>query len=556
MEYIFDSDCISKLLNVTQEIYLKYLEILDVKYKGDDYYHLIGELTKLSKVEDNLLQSLPSSTRLLDDVNNTIKRIYECDDIFMYNFILNRIDSNISNLFALADEKELASLTNISFSDSQKNINFIYDEIYYNFILRLNKVINGYTNLKSKREVRFIQLGYIFSFKNISDAFINNNLCLDSDLISRYEDNFNDIDSYNSFLYLKNTTAFNLCESLLMMNITLSSYYEKDKNNTFYFSNILLFKSLLQEINDADFIDLKKSFMFDFLKFKDDNFIINKLKRCFELEYDRRFSLEKNESVQSLDVNTSNNLIALLKLENILFDKIMNLKLDGFDDFSVISSLLNYENDIIDEMDVNENNVSIVSDVIYRDLGFFIDIYGNLFRKNAIICRLKNKIDFFRKSDIAEGILEKNYESIMSNHIVDSLSKYNGNLSVVKLYFYMYPTLTTDLVLLDGNYSLIDRFSDETTSISLGNDNINDYFYDKNEQLYKCFTNIIDDLTKYSDIYESDWSSLLDFKLCELSDIIDSVSDEHLYEIKEELNSLDDGLIKKKALSLLRNRVH
>ena len=211
MEYIFDSDCISKLLNVTQEIYLKYLEILDVKYKGDDYYHLIGELTKLSKVEDNLLQSLPSSARLLDDVNNTIKHIYECDDIFMYNFILNRIDSNISNLCALADEKELASLTNISFSDSQKNINFIYDEIYYNFILRLNKVINGYTNLKSKREVRFIQLGYIFSFKNISDAFINNNLCLDSDLISRYEDNFNDIDSYNSFLYLKNTTASGSC---------------------------------------------------------------------------------------------------------------------------------------------------------------------------------------------------------------------------------------------------------------------------------------------------------------------------------------------------------
>ena len=266
--------------------------------------------------------------------------------------------------------------------------------------------------------------------------------------------------------------------------------------------------------------------------------------------------MEKNEIIQSLDEEFASNLITLLKLEEALYDKIMDLKLDDFDNFNVISSLIGFEKDLISELDINKNNVSIISSVVYRDLGFFVDIYNDSFKKNAIVQRIKNIFDFFRKTDLADGILEKNYESIVSNHIVDTLKIFNGNLSIVKSYLYMYPSLTYDLVLMNGNYSMIDRFSDEITSISLGNDNVYDYYYDKSEQLYKVFTYIIDDLTRYSDIYESDWSSLLDFKLCELRDIIDNVSDEHLCEIRDEISCLDDGLIKNKVLSLLKNKIY
>ena len=556
MEYIFDSDSINKLINVTEDIYFRYKEILDVKHKDDNYYYLIGELTRLSKIEDKILLSLPKTSRLLDDVNNSIKEIYKCDDYLMYNYVLNRIDSNICNLSALAEEDELADLTNISFVDSQQNINFINDELYFNFILRLNNVISSSDNIEYKKKIRFIQLGYIFSFKNISDAFISNNLCLENNLIERHANSYKDIESYNSFMYLKNSTAFNLCESLLMRNITLSKYYNKDYNNMFCLSNMLLFKSLLQEINDPDFIDIRNSFIFDFESLEDDNFIISKIKKCFDIEYDRRFSLEKNEMIQSLDEKTSSNLITLLKVEDALYDKVMDLKLDGFDKFKAFSSLLDFEKDLICNLDVNIDNASIIASVIFRDLGFFIDVYNNSFKKDAIKQRLKNIFDYFRKTDLADGILEKNHESIISNHIVDTLKKYNGDLSVVKLYLYMYPCLTDDLVLMDGNYYLIDRFSDETTSLSLENNSVYDYYYDKNEQLYKLFTYIIDDLIRYSDVYESDWKNLLDFKICEISDIIDNVSDEHLCQIKDEISSLDDGLIKKKVLSLFKKQVH
>ena len=123
----------------------------------------------------------------------------------------------------------------------------------------------------------------------------------------------------------------------------------------------------------------------------------------------------------------------------------------------------------------------------------------------------------------------------MSNHIVDTLKKYNGDLAIVKLYLYMFPTLTDDFVLMNGNYSMIERFSDDITSKILENSSVYDYCYDKNEQLYKLFTIIIDDLTRYSDMYETDWTSLFDFKICELSDIISCVSDEHLCDIKGEI---------------------
>lgn len=556
MKYIYDSSIVDNLINVTEEIYMRYKDILNVQYKDDNYYYLIGELTRLSKLEDEILFLFPKTSRLLDDINSSIKNIYKCDNYNMYNFVLNRIDSNISNLCALSEDEELSSVSNISLVDSQNNINSIYDELYFNFILRLNNVINNIDNMEYMRKIRFIQLAFIFSSKKISDAFINNNLCLEKDLIESQEKKYDDIDLYNSFIYLKNNTAFNLCESLLMKNITLSKFFYKKKNDLFYLSNMLLFKSLLQDINDPDFIEIRNSFMSDYDFSENDNWVIDKIKKCFDLEYNRRFSIENNEITQSLDETFSNNLINLLKLEDILYDKVINLKLDGFDNLSVISSLLDYENELVNELDINIDNASIISSIIYRDLGFFVDFSNDLFKKNAIVQRIKNSFDYFKKDDLADGILEKNYSSIMCNHIVDSLIIFDGDLSIIKTYLYMYPSLTSDLVLMKGNYYLIDRFSDETTSLSLGNENVYEYYYDKNEQLYKLFTHIMDDLTKYSDIYESDWSSLLDFKLCELSDIIGSVSDEHLCQIKNEISCLDDGLIKKRILSLFNKKVY
>ena len=44
--------------------------------------------------------------------------------------------------------------------------------------------------------------------------------------------------------------------------------------------------------------------------------------------------------------------------------------------------------------------------------------------------------------------------------------------------------------------------------------------------------------------------------LCEISDIISSVSDEHLCEIKNEVLSNEDGIIKNKILSLFKNKIY
>ena len=322
MNYIYDQDSIINLINITERIYLTYKKILDVKFKDDDYYRIIGELIRLSKIEDDILLSLPKNIRVLDNINNSIRNIYSRNNYLMYNFVLNRIDSNICNLCALVENEELLNISNISFIDSQYNINSINDELYFDFILRLNNVISDTSDIGNKRKIRFIQLGYIFSFKNISDAFINNNLCLESNLIERRENSYSDVESYNSFMNLKNTLAFDLCERILMRNITLSSYFNENHNSAFYLSNLLLFKSSLQELNDSDFMEIRNIFSFDYETAKANNLVIRELKQCFDLEYDRRFSIEKNDIAQVLDSNCYDNLITLIRLEDTLYDKL------------------------------------------------------------------------------------------------------------------------------------------------------------------------------------------------------------------------------------------
>ena len=541
------SNIIKELIDNLEQIYLMYQHIVDVKYQSDEYYSLIGKLAYLTKKENDIIEAIPKNKETIEIFDQQVRLTYKKEKLSMYNFILNRFDSIICNLYARAEKEELKKGNIIV---NQDNINVIYDELYYNFILRLNEVIGKFENTKAKRRIRKIQLSYIFSFKNISDSYINNNLDIENDLIEKREDKYqNDLTSYNAFLRLKNYITFNLCKKTLKRNIEFSKLNIDFSNNIYYLSNNLLFRSILIDINDSDFISLKNDFDSILSQLDQDNYITKKLIRCFEFEYNRRLSENQNETTQSLEEKVVDNLINLLKIENYLYDKLMIYNLDNPIDINKLAYIVEYEKDLVNNTDINIDNLEKVLEIVSNDIDFFIET-DNLLKRKAIIKRIKNQFNIFDKVKIANGIIEKNYKAIINNHIVDSIKKYNGNDLVIKYNIFMYPNLTDDLVLLNGNYRMIDRFDDELTAYSLNNENIYEYHYDKNKQLFNLFIEIVEDLERYSDFYLTTWQDMLEFKLCELSDIIDNINLEYLYKIKEEVNNITEETIKYKILSL------
>ena len=556
MEYLYNSNDLYDLFDTIEKMYLSFKKVLDVKFKSDEYYSLIGELNNLTKMEDDISLSFPMSSRLLVSINDCIKNSYSCDDVYMYNFVLNRLNSLFSNLCAECENKELEELDDFEFVESQSNINNIYDELYLKYIMRLNNVIDSFDDISNKRSVRFIQLCNIFSVKNISDAFIKNNLCLHNNLISKKEDEFkSDINFYNNFIYYKNSVLFDFCEELLMKNLAVCDFSDNPFDNLYHYSNMLLFKSVLQDINDSDFISLKNDFMLDYDNFDQNSKAVDLLKRCFDLEFSRRFNY-KNDFTVPLDENFVSNFISLLKTEECLYNEVMNFNLDGFDNFDTAQSLINYESDLINLLDINYQNVDSISSLVFRDLDFFVDVYNNFPKKTAIISRLRNLIGVLNENFLADGVLRKNYNSIISNHLIDSLKKYtNDDLFVIKMQLFISPILTNDIFVLNGNYMMLERFSDEVSASSLNEDSL-DYCFDKNAQLFRLCNDIFDELIEYSSIYKNEYRDLFYFKLCELSDIINSVSDEYFYYIYDFVSKIDDKFVKDNVLSLVHRNIH
>lgn len=531
---------IDKLISVMEKMYYRYKDIMNVEYGSVEYYHLIGELTRLTKYEDDLISEIPKSEELIQTISDNIDILYSNDNIFIDIFVTSRFQSILNNISAFCEKQYIH---NDSLIDSQENVISIYDEIYLNFVMRLDRVLKKSRSIENKQKIRYIQLAHIFSFKNLSDNFINNNLRLDSDFVNEFD--IKD-DSDPLFYGFKKFIVNDLCDNTLSRNIYLSKSYNPSANDIIYLSNILLLKSIVLELSDKEFLSLRNDFLSQLDDLDLDNFVIYNLKKCFDLEYKRRVTKSEKQKFKPIDEKLYNKLVNLIKFEDFFYDKIIDID----NNIGTIASLADYEKDLVSNIDIDVDDVPVIYSKVMNDLSFFVNIGDDLIKKNAIGVRIKNLFDVLKKTDFADGIVGKNYDSIVCNHIVDSIKMFHGNDATINHLLFMYPILTDDLILLDGNHSLIERFSDEITSDSL-NSNYNDYIYDKNEQLFKIFLDILDDLERYSDVYLNEWSELLYFKLCEISDIINSVSYEYLCEIKDEVSSIAADDIKRKVLSLL-----
>ena len=552
MEYLFDSENVQKLLKNFELLYESFQKMIFLEPGTDEFYCELANLKRLTDEEDIIMQSFPRVQRILDNISFYMKKLYSNDNDMRY-LISKRLDSIINSLCSELDEEDL----DVKMEDYVMRESYliqIHDNLLTKYIKNLFDKHSKKTHLKNVYST-------VFSSKGLTDVFISNNFDINSFEIIKDEEMADKFGmSYEDYMYIKNEYVFDYAESILTKILTGLSFNDYISFN----EDLILFETIIYELNDVDFETFRKKVYKDLKKISN-NENLTQIKEAFDRDYSRRFSSNNEDKDEVLDDNIVQSLISLLKVEEVLYDKFSLLNLDNVsNDFNMVEALILYESEFVQNIISSSIDVSILEDIIFRDLGFFTSSKSDDRKKKIIFQRIKNLIADFHYNDLASGIVVKNYESIIFNHIVDSLNEFHkisdsdefnriDIMSVYKDIIFMYPVLTSDLIFLNGNYKMLSRLSDDVSAELLGH-SFNSYIYDKNEQLYKLSFSLLEEIADLSLSCQDDKSLLpmLEFKLIEFNDIISSVNAEYYYEIMGNVSEIENQKVRKKIYNSIR----
>ena len=552
MEYLFDSENVQKLLKNFELLYESFQKMSFLEPGTDEFYCELANLKRLTDEEDIIMQSFPRVQRILDNISFYMKKLYSNDNDMRY-LISKRLDSIINSLCSELDEEDL----DVKMEDYVMRESYliqIHDNLLTKYIKNLFDKHSKKTHLKNVYST-------VFSSKGLTDVFISNNFDINSFEIIKDEEMADKFGmSYEDYMYIKNEYVFDYAESILTKILTGLSFNDYISFN----EDLILFETIIYELNDVDFETFRKKVYKDLKKISN-NENLTQIKEAFDRDYSRRFSSNNEDKDEVLDDNIVQSLISLLKVEEVLYDKFSLLNLDNVsNDFNMVEALILYESEFVQNIISSSIDVSILEDIIFRDLGFFTSSKSDDRKKKIIFQRIKNLIADFHYNDLASGIVVKNYESIIFNHIVDSLNEFHkisdsdefnriDIMSVYKDIIFMYPVLTSDLIFLNGNYKMLSRLSDDVSAELLGH-SFNSYIYDKNEQLYKLSFSLLEEIADLSLSCQDDKSLLpmLEFKLIEFNDIISSVNAEYYYEIMGNVSEIENQKVRKKIYNSIR----
>ena len=216
-------------------------------------------------------------------------------------------------------------------------------------------------------------------------------------------------------------------------------------------------------------------------------------------------------------------------------------------------NLISFESDIT-SLSIDEYDADSLSDIVDNDILFFIfnEQYRDLISK-----RIKNLLPTFKNKN--NSFIGKSCDLIIRNHVINSLDEYknvicnipsnenaNEYINVYKRVIFEYPNLLNDILTMNFNFSILFSLDDFMSTKLLGLKNSIDFSYDKDDYLYNIGLSLIDtinDLSKNVDLI-----ALYEFKICEFNDIINNVSDEHLYSLLDKIQCLDSSRVKRKLL--------
>lgn len=376
-----------------------------------------------------------------------------------------------------------------------------------------------------------IRLYNVFLNKNLFDFWIKNsfdfdniNYCTDDEAI-----HFLNL-SKGDYYYLLNETVSDICSSLLT---GVFSEVKKPKSNIIVQDSFFNFIFLLKKLSTESVIAIKAEMenVYDSIE----NYgILPDVIAVIDNELDKREDLIKESNNEFfIDPTFFDKIISLIKLEDKIFDLFNVVDFNSFkNDLEKLDMYILLEKDLVNEIYFSSSLVSILNDLFNNSLWIYLT--GDVDEKAFMISqRITNLLPFYKDIKMSPSQKAESYKFIYRNHLIRSLKNLwelksdckdntikNGLEKIYKLYYFINPELTDELLALNGCHTLLFDLNSDLSDLDSY-----EYGYDQDEQLFNLGCEIISYIFENEDKINSvlDYS-LFQFKINELLDVISNLS--------------------------------
>ena len=585
-DYFMDTKIVEKLIDIEKKILESYqLLFVFTDIPTDKVIKEKERLKVLIKKENILLNKLPQSSYILTYIYNLVLQNKQnfFDDEKDMNIVLERFSSVFDDIIDLVSDIEDAEIfededVEIDNSFRANNRISIRDNIILKYIVELENILID-TDENVHGLIKNAQYSEAFHYKNIGDFLFDNGFVIRNVTYREDKKMAKTLQLNNDeYLSLKNDELFNLTQDVFFT--ILSDVLKEDNRgvNSKTIYDLLKFKFFVNEMPTPLLITTEDLISENIRKVEDKEGLLAQLCSFVTNELETRMDIprksEDNPLRNPVSIETADAIIELIKLD----EKILNLfdEID-FDDVNNVlqikelASLVLNEKELVSRINLDYKNAEVIDELLTKDLGFFLseaDEEVQVRKCELISERIHDLLPFYQKLELSPIQSQVSHACISQNHIVSALKLYRKLIlktkneervsflkSFYKDIFFVNFKLMDDYIYAEGNYKVIDRFSDNLSAQSIGLSDI-EYSFDKDEQLYEYAKYLIDEVLSYEDAWEHDleiWAAF-EFKLSELSDIIRNISDEHFYELPYLVkdNAYNSSKSKRKILSIMK----
>ena len=555
------NNILNNLSNLIEKRYELFLELISLEIDdlvwNEQYSLIVQKLNVLTAKENRLVKKLSLITKeLLED-----DELYD-SDIF---FGIYLTDDNISSRFdSIISETEIFSENEFVYAGDiiQDEDDDEYSDEYekeikkrldLEFLMKLQKIIEKEPK-ETKNELIEYKYKLIFANKKINDiletSLYNPNNLFELPLSLEIKD----LDEKK----YKKTEKFILYSKVLDLfnDILFDNAITEEKNALAGQKAHFMF--MLKKLDYIQLSDLKQ--VVDYCIDEENKDIISEISDIIKNlvgEKQKEYNIEHNEICEPLDEKNISNIISLVKLEKLILKTFTDLPKhnDKNEQIKKIKNLMEIEKEIIENIKIDEYNLERILDIIDNYIVVFLNDFDfnkeETNRENQfIINRIKGAINQIYNLNDEPSILTLSKQSILTNNMLDSLITYSKKIKTSKdatqneiyekIYYQIWYSnylLSYDFVVTKGNARNVIIMNNKLCAQYVGTSDI-EYCYDKDIELFNIGHEIIKEIENMN-LSNMEDNAYLEFLEIKLNKIYENISDEHLFELKDEFNNIN-----------------
>lgn len=571
-----DSEVLTEnLLDQERMIYENLEELLQLEnlnlQASREYQIIIKRLTIHLSKEQKLLAELEKDIEVMEEVSSRLTD-YSCNAFNNQDYkeakIADRIEVFLTakiNLFY-----KVSSNTG-EYEISQELEQAIINQLYRKYLVYLQDKIGQAKDEEQKKSLRRSQFHYAFTVKTIGDelhlvGYNPENLLVLSDEDFAKSLNLS-LQQYHEFeQQILSEYAQSLILQIIYKNDDVTVLSEEEQAS--YEDSFKSLEFFLQNLETTRIQDLIKVIQYnDYEDMIEEEIHTESLQRLSQIlgvqlqeKGQEADANENNEPCEPIDYADFDALVSLINIEEQILQIFIEFShLNPQIDYSQIKSLLAklehyfvFENDIANKLvaDKSESQLETLYELLQDLLYFRLEKYNDRPRTASLIAsRLETVIPDVFGFVQEPAIPLKSYNQIIQNHMLQTIVQFsefidslpNENIKQISkqiMYeeFFAEESLTEDFIASGGQPSML-LLVDNPLSAQLTQNKEVEYAYDKDIVLYGLAEHILEEIQAIPIDVPAEWESknhldaYINFKLHQLQNIFDNISDEHYYEL-------------------------